>query len=132
MDPSDYCILVAEDNEVLRYVTSKTLSEQGYCVLEAADGREAMRREAEYDGRIHVLITNVDMPGIRGHELAFQMKTKRPDIKVLIVSGDGESEFPPDARSSHDLALVKPVDSKALLSTVASLLKDRGDVPSGH
>lgn len=44
MDPSDYCILVAEDNEVLRYVTSKTLSEQGYWVLAAADGREAMRR----------------------------------------------------------------------------------------
>ena len=131
MDPSDYCILVAEDDEILRYVTSKTLSEQGYCVLEAADGREAMRREAEYDGRIHVLITNVDRPGMRGHELAFHMKAKRPDIKVLIVSGDGEDDFPPEARS-HNLALVKPVDSKALLSTVAGLLKDRGDVPSGQ
>ena len=48
---------------------------------------------------------------------------------VLIVSGDGESDFPPEAHS-HDLALVKPVDSTALLSTVATLLKARGDVPS--
>ena len=128
MDPSDYCILVAEDNAILRYVAFKTLSEQGYCVLQAADAREALQREAEYDGRIHVLITNVDMPGMRGHELALQMKATRPDIKVLIVSGDGESDFPPEARG-HDLALVKPVDSEALLSTVAVLLKDRGDVP---
>ena len=128
MAPSDYCILIAEDNEILRYVTSRTLSEQGYCVLEAVDGREAMQREAEYDGRIHVLITDVDMPGIKGHELAFQMKAKRPEIKVLIVSGDGESNFPPEARS-HDLALLKPVTSTGLLSTVAGLLEDRGDVP---
>ena len=121
MDPSDYCILVAEDNEILRYVTSKTLSEHGYCVLQAAVGREAMRREAEYDARIHVLITNVDMPGMRGHELAFQMRAKRPDMKVLIVSGDGESDFPPEARS-HDLGLLRPVASSSLLSTVAGLL----------
>ena len=127
MDPSDYCILVAEDNDILRYVTSKTLSEHGYGVLEAVDGCQAMEREAEYDGLIHVLITNVDMPGIGGHELAFQMKAKRPDIKVLIISGDGESDFPPEARS-HDFALLKPVDSTALLSTVATLLTDNGQV----
>lgn len=36
-----------------------------------------------------MLITNVDMPGMKGHELAFQIKAKRPDIEVLIVSGDG-------------------------------------------
>lgn len=50
---------------------------------------------------IHVLITNVDMPGIKGHELASQLKVKRPDIKVLIVSGDDEDDFPPEAHS-HD------------------------------
>ena len=71
MDPSDYCILLAEDNAILRYVASKTLSERGYCIIEAGNGREALQREGEYDGRIHVLITNVDMPGMRGHELAF-------------------------------------------------------------
>jgi hypothetical protein len=123
VNQSDYCILVAEDNAIMRYTLAKTLSEQGYCVIEASDGREAMKREAEYDGSIHVLITNVDMPGIKGHELAFQMKAKRPDIKVLIVSGDDEDDFPPDAHS-HDLALVKPVDSRSILSTVASLLKN--------
>jgi YesN/AraC family two-component response regulator len=86
-----------------------------------------MKLEAEYDGIIHVLITNVDMPGIKGHELASRMKAKRPDIKILIVSGDDEDDFPPEARS-HDTALVKPVDSRSILSAVARLLKDRGDV----
>ena len=127
VEPSNYCILVAEDNAILRYATSRVLSERGYCVLEASNGHEAMKLEAEYDGIIHVLITNVDMPGIRGHELASQMKAKRPDIKILIVSGDDEDDFPPEARS-HDSALVKPVDSAAVLSTVDRLLHDRGDV----
>jgi CheY-like chemotaxis protein len=127
MDPSKYCILVAEDNGILRYATSRTLSDSGYCVLEASDGHEAMKLEAEYDGIIHVLITNVNMPGIKGHELASQIKAKRPDIKILIVSGDDEDNFPPEARS-HDAALVKLVESAAILSTVTRLLKDRGDV----
>jgi two-component system, cell cycle sensor histidine kinase and response regulator CckA len=120
VNPSDYCILVAEDNEILRYALSKMLSEQGYCVIEACDGREAIKSEARYDGMIHVLITDVDMPGMKGHELAFQMKAKRPDLKVLIVSGDDEGDFPPEAHS-HDLALIKPVDSTTIVSTVARL-----------
>jgi len=78
MNSTDYCILIAEDNEVLRYVTSKALSGQGYCVIEASDGKEAMEREAEYDGKIHVPVTNVDMPGIKGHDLARQMKPNAP------------------------------------------------------
>ena len=127
MIPTDYCILVAEDNEILRYVTSKALSRRGYCVIEAADGNEAMQREAEYDGNIHVLITNVDMPGIKGHDLARQMKAKRPDMKVLIVSGEDERDFPQEARS-HDSALLKPVTSETILETVARLLKEFEDL----
>jgi CheY-like chemotaxis protein len=69
VNQSDYCILVAEDNEIMRYMLTKTFSDNRYCVIEAGDGREAMRRVAEYDGLIHVLITTVDLPGIRGHEL---------------------------------------------------------------
>jgi two-component system, cell cycle sensor histidine kinase and response regulator CckA len=86
-----------------------------------------MQREAEYDGTIHLLVTNVQMPGISGHELAGQLKQKRPDLKVLIVSGDDEINFPPEA-SSHDAALVKPVDSATILMKVAQLLHQR-DIP---
>ena len=52
MNQSDYCILVVEDNEIMRYTLAKTLSAEGYCVIEASDGRDAIKREAEYDGRI--------------------------------------------------------------------------------
>ena len=128
MNPDDYCILVAEDQPVLRYLTVRTLSEHGYCVMEAMDGQHALRLEAEYDGTIHVLVTNVHMPGCDGHELARRLKVKRPDIKVLIVSSDHERDFPPQARS-HDFALMKPVDSKSLLTHVAQLLRERGDRP---
>jgi two-component system, cell cycle sensor histidine kinase and response regulator CckA len=128
MNPNDYCILVAEDDDAIRYVTSRALSQHGYCVIEAGDGREAMQREAEYDGTIHLLVTNVQMPGISGHELAGQLKQKRPDLKVLIVSGDDEINFPPEA-SSHDAALLEPVDSATILMKVAQLLHQR-DIPA--
>jgi len=129
VNPNDYCILIAEDNTIVRYVTSDALLRHGYCVLEAADGHEALQREAEYDGAIHVLVTNVEMPGINGHELARELKRKRPDMKVLIISAHEETDFPPEARS-HDFALAKPVDSDVVLEKVAQLLKERGDRPA--
>ena len=61
MDPSEYCILVAEDNTILRYVTSKTLSEQRYCVLEAGDAREALQELLE-----RPLVKNLDDPVFGG------------------------------------------------------------------
>ncbi len=117
MSSEQYCILVAEDDSVLRYVTAHALSRQGYCVLEARDGAEALRLEAEYKGAIHVLVTNVTMPEMNGHDLARELKQKRPDLRVLIVSGDGEEDFPPEARS-HDLSLLKPVTSAAIITNV--------------
>jgi two-component system cell cycle sensor histidine kinase/response regulator CckA len=98
-------------------------------VLQARDGAEALRLEAEYDGIIHVLVTNVQMPRVNGHDLTRELKRKRPDLKVLIVSGDGEPDFPPEAKG-HDVALMKPVTSELLIQNVKQLLSQRGDVPA--
>lgn len=121
-DPDKYCILVAEDNAILRYVTTRVLTERGYCVIQAKDGKEALERADEYDGAIHVLVTNVEMPEKNGHELARELKEKRPDLQVLIVSGSDEAEFPPEARHAAD-ALMKPVSTDVLLAKVHELLK---------
>ena len=127
--PDHYCILVAEDDDIVRYLTTRTLSQQGYCVLQARDGQEALRLEAEYDGVIHVLVTNVRMPNLNGHDLAREIKQKRPDLKILIVSAEGEDEFPREAYH-HDFALMKPVTSEALLHQVEILLRQNGDAPA--
>ncbi len=124
MNPRNYCILVAEDDPMILRTISGVLSQNGYCVLTATDGREAMQREALFDGTIHVLVTNVRMPRMDGHELARTLRQKRPGIKVLIVSGEHERDFPPDARA-YDFALLKPVDSEAVLSKVQQLIQER-------
>ena len=124
-DPDKYCILVAEDNAVLRYVTTRVLTERGYCVIQAKDGKEALERADEYDGAIHVLVTNVEMPEKNGHELTRELKEKRPDLQVLIVSGHDEAEFPPETRHVAD-ALIKPVTTDVLLAKVQELLTRYG------
>ena len=91
-------ILVAEDDPILRYATAKVLSNAGYRVLEAPDGLAALRIAEQEAGELRMLITNVYMPRMSGHELAREVKKLRPDIVVLIISGHNESEFPLDAR----------------------------------
>jgi CheY-like chemotaxis protein len=131
LDISKYCILVAEDNVVVRYITTHTLRKRGYCIIEACDGPDAIQRAAEYDGIIHVLVTNVRMPDMDGHKLAQKLKATRPDLKILILSADHEDDFPPEAHA-HDTALLKPVYPDTLLTEVARLLRERGDVPASE
>jgi DNA-binding response OmpR family regulator len=126
-DPDKCCILVAEDDSILRYATTRALSRQGYCVIEARDGKEALQRADEYDGTIHVLVTNVEMPEKNGHELARELKEKRPDLQILIVSGSDEPDFRPEARQFAD-ALMKPVTSEVLLAKVHELLQRHAQV----
>jgi YesN/AraC family two-component response regulator len=64
------------------------LKQQGYRVLEAANGEEALRLAQDTDGeRIHLLLTDVVLPQMSGKELADQFKSSRPDLKVLYMSG---------------------------------------------
>ena len=127
MKAINHCILVAEDNALLRYSTVRSLSSKGYCVIEAENGREALRLAAEYDGAVHVLVTNVQMPEMDGHKLARELKKSRPHLKVLIVSAMDEKDFPPDAKA-HDFALLKPATSDSITTQVERLLRPDGAV----
>lgn len=125
-NPRQYCILVAEDDPFLRYATAEVLQAKGYCVLQAEDGYEAIECAAKHDATIHAVVTNVRMPRMDGHELARQVKAMIPAIKVLIVSAQHESNFPPEARD-HDFALLKPAAPRAILEKVEELLRQRGE-----
>ena len=122
LEPHEVCILVAEDQTISRYTMVRSLSKQGYCVIEAVDGKDALAKVAAYDGHIHLLVTNVRMPNMDGHELARELKRERPDVQILIVSGDHEENFPPEA-VHHSDALMKPVDTATLLGKVDQLLR---------
>src|SRR5262245_49957922 len=80
-------VLVVEDDEMVRNLVRETLSRHGYRVLDAADPIEARRRYEGYEGPIELLITDVVMPKINGRQLARQLGRRRPDMKVLYISG---------------------------------------------
>ncbi len=80
-------ILLAEDEREVREVVSAFLQEAGYSVIEAGDGEEAMRAAEEYDGPIHLLLTDVVMPRLSGRELAQRLLAERPATRILYMSG---------------------------------------------
>ena len=80
-------ILVVEDEASLRKLTCSTLKQNGYKILEAKDGPEAIEVARQYHGDIHLLFTDVVMPGMSGHELAGKLSSQRPKMKVLYTSG---------------------------------------------
>lgn len=84
-------ILVVEDEEEVRALARDVLEMNGYAVLEALDVADATRLAETHPGPIHLLITDVVMPGASGPELAGRLRARRPDLRVLCMSGYPES-----------------------------------------
>ncbi len=80
-------ILIVEDDEAVRELTRRILETAGYDVLTAADGEEALRLWERRDASIHMVLTDVIMPGMSGRELAERLKASDPAMKVLYMSG---------------------------------------------
>src|SRR4051812_26622374 len=86
-------VLVVEDEEIVRELVCEVLEDQGYHVLCAPDGIEALQLAADFDGTIHLLVTDVIMPHMNGHELAGKLSATRPDMKILYVSGYSDTDI---------------------------------------
>ena len=80
-------VLLVEDEGGIRALVRKILRRQGYEVLEAAGGEEAIRTALSHIGRIDLLLTDVMMPGINGRELADRLRQTMPHLRVLFISG---------------------------------------------
>ncbi len=80
-------ILLVEDEAAVRDIAARMLQRQGYTVLEASDGEEALRVVEQHRGPVHVLLTAVVLPNMGGRHLAERMEVLRPEIKVLFASG---------------------------------------------
>ena len=80
-------ILLVEDEESLRRVTRETLELSGYRVVEAKDGLDALETTKAYDGPIDLPLTDVVMPGMGGRALAQELSRRRPDIRIVYMSG---------------------------------------------
>ncbi len=80
-------ILLVEDEEGIRSMTRTYLQSLGYEVLEAEDGASAVRVSRDYRGTIHLLLSDILMPGMRGDDLARLLRQERPGILVIFISG---------------------------------------------
>jgi two-component system, cell cycle sensor histidine kinase and response regulator CckA len=90
-EPGTETILLVEDESNLRYLARQFLEKQGYRVIEAADGAVAMQIAVAHEGVIHLLLTDVIMPGMNGRELAQRISEIRPNVKILYMSGYTEN-----------------------------------------
>jgi len=117
-------ILLVEDEDPLRRLASKVLKRYGYTVLEAANGRDALRVWDEHQNHIDLLLTDMVMPeGIMGGELVDRLKRIKPGLKVIISSGHSSDLSRPNAPLSDSvLYLAKPYEVKALAATVRTCL----------
>ena len=116
-------VLAVEDEELVRKVVSKFLDKFGYTVLVAANGEEALRICREHKGPIHLLLTDVVMPGLSGKELATQLRELRPELKVLFMSGYTDNAIVKHGILEDGIAFVqKPFTHQALVWKVREVL----------
>lgn len=117
-------LLLVEDEDAVRALTRFTLQQCGYTVLEASSGEEAIRVATNHREKIHLLVTDVVMPGMGGRVLAEQLLSLHPEMKVLFLSG-----YTDDAVVRHGILheevnfLQKPFSPSALAHQVREVLE---------
>lgn len=116
-------ILLVEDEENVSRLAERILSEHGYRVLSAADGRSAVELATGHEGEIALLLTDVVMPNLSGPQLARELRELRPELKTLFMSGYTGEVISRHGVVEEGVALVeKPFDSKGLLFAVSNAL----------
>jgi two-component system, cell cycle sensor histidine kinase and response regulator CckA len=116
-------ILLVEDEESLRSLAREILTDHGYRVLEASEGEEAIGIIRRQPDPIHLLVTDVVMPGMNGHVLAETLRKERPDLKVLYMSGYTDDVLTQGGSLHADtLLLEKPFTAGTLLRRVREAL----------
>jgi CheY-like chemotaxis protein len=116
-------LILVEDESLVREIVSEALSGLGYTVLSCATGEQALEEVARHQGAIHLLLTDVVLPGMSGRELATRLAERRPEIKVLFTSGHAEDVLGPHGvldSSTHFIG--KPYSPESLARKVRDVL----------
>ncbi len=116
-------ILLVEDSASLRDVTKEFLQIAGYNVVEAKDGKDALRVARMHEERIHLLLTDVVMPGMGGRELANEIKQIHPETRILFMSGYTSNAIVHRGVLDEELSLLtKPFTRSGLTQKVREML----------
>jgi PAS domain S-box-containing protein len=125
-------VLVVDDEIDVRKLISMVLRRDGYLVLEACGGAEAIRIAQGWEGPIEMLVTDAVMPGMRGPEVATAVRALRPRIRTLLISGyTDRPSFPAEVVSDPLGFLAKPFKPSELADRVRKILDRSVAVQSG-
>jgi signal transduction histidine kinase/CheY-like chemotaxis protein len=125
-EPKGETVLIVEDEAALREVTKRIFTRNGYHVITAGNGPEALDLARDHPGEIHLLVTDVVMPHMLGKEVAEKMRLIRPSIEVLFMSGYARPVLASQGRLEPHVALVEKPFSEA------ELMAKAGQVLNGH
>ena len=117
-------VLIAEDDVMVRNMACIALEDEGYLVLSAGDGEQALSMSRQFPGTIHALLSDVKMPNLDGLELRKTILTERPGIKVLLMSGYTESPV------ENIPVLAKPFVAGVLTQRMRELLAPAASDPA--
>jgi CheY-like chemotaxis protein len=117
-------VLVVDDEPLVRSVISRLLEEWGFNAIEAADGEEALRLAQAEKGNLALVVTDVLMPHLDGHEFARMFRPLYPSVPILFITGHSQRDL--DALSTKgEQLLFKPFGPDVFLEAVARLLESR-------
>lgn len=116
-------VLLVEDEDAVRAFAARALRNKGYTVIEAASGDQALALPADQLERVELLISDVVMPGLDGPSLAAELRRRRPDLKILFISGYAEDSLRSNmAKSPHVNFLPKPFSLSQLAGKVKEVM----------
>ena len=121
-------MLLADDEELVRYATRRVLEHAGVSVLAAEDGAKAVELFLANQERVELVILDLDMPNLNGEQAFKRLVEIDPEIKVIISSGYVLRERESQLRKAGVYGFLnKPYDSMTLMTTIAKALRERRD-----
>jgi PAS domain S-box-containing protein len=126
-------VLLVEDEDAVRALARRILTAEGYTVVEARDGIDALELCSLHEGRIDIVVTDVVMPGLSGRELVDRVERLRPGIRSLYISGYTDEAIVHHGVLDEEVAfLAKPFTAAALGAKVRETLDARRSAPSAR
>ena len=120
----DEVILLVEDDDEVREVLTEILKDLGYLVIHASESAEATKKSKKFKNKIHLLLTDLILPGLNGRELSEQLAKKRKDMKVLFISGYTDDVIAKHGMIDEGLSfLQKPFTASSLGKKIREVLE---------
>lgn len=118
-------ILVAEDDPMVRRVAARILKEAGYAVVEASDGEDALRVFEENQEKVSLILLDVVMPKLNGHDVYQRLRGHHPDVKTVFCTGYAPEAVESNFLSGENIRLIqKPFSPRVLLCSVREALDE--------